>query len=114
METITSSLQALVSFAKYSKPDDVEEITKVADKIGTMERDEYLAMRKLWKEQYKTLSRHLHDLKPQRKGGTPESEKATFACHQGRDTARAYMLVRHALKEVARRHVTAKNNPAIV
>ncbi len=108
METNKPHLATLIMFAKYSDPMDAEEIAKVADKIGTVSREDYLAIRDQWKQEYKALSKKLHDLKPQRKGGTPESVKAIEGCARGRDEARAYMLVRHGLKEAARRDFAAK------
>ncbi|TLX16760.1 hypothetical protein [Rhizobium sp. MHM7A] len=104
METTKTTLESLISFAKYRDINDAEQVSKVADHIGPMDRDAYLATIASWKSEYKALSQKQRDLKPQRKGGTPEASTAITNHRTGRDNARAYMLLRAALKLVARRH----------
>ncbi len=112
METTKATLESLISFAKYRDINDAEQVSKVADQIGPMDRDAYLATLASWKSEYKALSQKQRDLKPQRKGGTPEASTAISNHRYGRDTARAYMLLRAALKLVARRHFEERKKAA--
>lgn len=113
METINTQFVAALSASRYTSPQDIEAIAKLADKIGTMDRETYLALRNHWKAQYRTLAAEIRLLKPQRKGGTPEASNAIYLCRVKRDDARAHMVLRHALKEVARRSVEARKVPAL-
>lgn len=108
METIATQFAAALSNSKYTSTNDVEAIAKIADKIGTMDRATYIALRDLWRSHYRVLSSEIHELKKQRKGGTPQAEKAISECRYKRSDACAYMVLRHALKEVARRSVANK------
>jgi hypothetical protein len=113
METIYTKFAALQSSAKYVSVDDQEAISKIADAIGLMDRDAYLAFLALWKSTYKTLSAEIRILRTQRKGGTPEAAKAITSAIEKSSDARALMALRHALKEAARRHVRAKTAEAV-
>ena len=112
METTKNTLQSLISFAKNRDINDAEQVSKVAEQIGPMEREAYLATLASWKSEYKALSQKQRDWKPQRKGGTPAASNAITEHRTGRDNARAYMLLRAALKLVARRHFEERKKAA--
>lgn len=104
METKNITLTALIADAKYRDLNDPEQIAKVVEKIGPLDRDTYIATLVAWKAEYKAISQIQRDLKPKRKGGTLDAGRAITDHRSGRDTARAYMLLRAALKQVARNH----------
>lgn len=112
METTKTTIASIASFAKYRDINDLEQIEKVADHIGTINRDEYLDLVREWKTLYKFASDRQRSLKPLRKGGTPEAADAIYEHRIGRDQARSLMLVRAALKETARRHAASKRQAA--
>jgi hypothetical protein len=112
METTKNTLESLISFAKHRDINDADQVSKVADHIGPMDRGAYIATIASWKSEYKALSQAQRDLKPQRKGGTPEASTAISNHRTGRDNARAYMLLRAALKLVARRHFEDRKQAA--
>jgi hypothetical protein len=113
METIHTQFAALLSSSEYVREDDQEAIAKIADKAGPMDRDTYLAIIALWKAQYKVLSEEIRILRSKRKGGTPEAKKAITSANEKSGDARAMMVLRHALKELARRHARTKTAAAV-
>jgi hypothetical protein len=112
METTKTTIASISSFAKYRDLNDLEQVAKVADNIGALSREEYLELVSEWKTLYKCASERQRSLKPLRKGGTPEAADAIYEHRVGRDQARALMLVRTALKEVARRHHASRKAAA--
>jgi hypothetical protein len=88
----------------YKATDDADRVAKIVAAIGTMNRDEYLALRSLWRARYRELSVESRLTKPQRKGG---NEKAANRVLELREQARRHMAVRHALKACARAHAEA-------
>ncbi len=113
METIHAKFAALLASCRYIAPENQENITKIADKIGPMDRDTYLAFLSLWKASYKALTTEIRLLRSKRKGGTPEAEKAISDAAAKTTDARAMMLLRHALKDLARRHAREKTAEAV-
>lgn len=85
----------------FRATDDAERVAKIVAVIGTMTRDDYVALRGLWRSRYKQLSAESRLTKPQRKGG---NEKAASRVLSLKYDARRYMAVRHALKACARTH----------
>ncbi|MCZ7861447.1 hypothetical protein O9X98_08555 [Agrobacterium salinitolerans] len=88
----------------YKATDDAERVGKIVAVLGTMTRDEYLAVRSLWRSRYRELSVESRQTKPQRKGG---NETAASRVQTLKEKARRYMVVRHALKACARAHAEA-------
>lgn len=101
-EILTKALDAANGW--YKATDDADRVAKIVAAIGTMARDEYLALRGLWRARYRELSHESRITKPQRKGG---NEKAASRVLELREQARRYMAVRHALKACARAYAEA-------
>jgi hypothetical protein len=101
-ETLAKALESTNVWNKST--DDADHVAKVVAVIGTMARDQYLALRSIWRAQYRELSRESRATKPQRKGG---NSQAVDRVTELRGQARRYMTVRHALKACARAHAEA-------
>jgi hypothetical protein len=93
----------------FTQTDDAERVAKIVAVIGAMSRDEYLALRGLWRVRYRELSEESRRTKPQRKG---DNTVAADRVLELKRDARRYMAVRHALKACARAHAEASRAKA--
>jgi hypothetical protein len=101
-EILEKSLSA--SNGWFTQTDNAERVAKIVAVIGTMTRDEYLALRTLWRIRYRELSEESRRTKPQRKGG---NTVAAGRVQTLKRNAREFMAVRHAIKACARAHAEA-------
>ncbi len=107
METIFNASELIAASVKaigYNpKPEDDKWVSKVVDIIGEMSREEYLALRSAWRDQYRALSKEIRETKPQRKGGNTVAQNK---CVSLKSKARDLMTVRHAIRQCARNHAS--------
>jgi hypothetical protein len=85
----------------FTQTDDADRVAKIVAVIGTMSRDEYLALRGLWRIRYRENSEESRRTKPQRKGGNTVAAERVRTLKR---KAREFMAVRHALKACAHAH----------
>lgn len=110
MENLDTTASAILEKALdnanglYTQTADVDRVAKIVAVIGTMAREEYLALRALWRIRYRKISGESRMTKPQRKGGNTTAANRVQTLKYD---ARRYMAVRHALKECAREHAQA-------
>jgi hypothetical protein len=89
----------------YIPDDDAEMILQLVTAIGELNRDDYLALRSHWKQEYAGLSVRIRTRKPERKGN---NFQAMYDCTRMKREAREMMIVRKALKQIARDHAQAR------
>jgi hypothetical protein len=92
---------AIKANAFVRNPEDEDDVARAAEEIGQLDRDSYLSLRDAWKDAYLSLSETIRKTKPRRKGG---NTAAVDACRSLKADARSHMLVRHAIRKIARVH----------
>jgi hypothetical protein len=83
---------------------DPASVAALAEFIGVMGRDDFLALLGVWKQRYGELSARSRTVKPQRKGGNTTASDEVLTL---RRKARKHLAVRAALKQMARAHAAA-------
>ncbi|WP_315922459.1 hypothetical protein [Mesorhizobium sp. SP-1A] len=105
----TESLNKFVSLARtHKRGEDIADT--IADTIGTLERDAYLALVAEWKQTFKAIAHEIREAKVMRKTADTETERNqwNYTRWQLRSKANALMAARKGIKQVARRHWVAK------
>lgn len=112
MEPNTLNKESLNKFIKLARTHkrDEEIVDTIADSIGVLERDAYLALIAEWKQTFKALSNDIREAKAMRKTADTETERNqwNFTRWQLRWKAHFMMTARQGIKQVARRHWEAK------
>lgn len=110
----TESLKKFVSLARtHKRGEDI--VDTIADSIGTLERDAYLALVAEWKQTFKALAHQIRETKVLRKTAPTATERNQWNSKRWdlRWQANFMMTARKGIKEVGRRHWVAKQTPEV-